>query len=193
MTSHARRALDAALLGAALAIALPAPSPRAEPAGMKELLGVFVGRAEEQNAADGSPEQRDIDMEITPYQDDGLKVSWTNVTLVEGRRDLPGVKRRRDEITLVPAPDRSFFLAGVGYDPFKDREEPNPIEGDPLRWSVVADQSLAIYSFTILEDGRYELQISRRDPLPDGVKLDFERIVDGEMVRHLTGRAVRAE
>jgi len=192
MTSHART-LNGALLGAALAAALPAPSPSAEPAGMKGLLGVFVGRAEEQNAADGSPEQRDIDMEITPYQDEGLKVRWTNVTLVDGRRDLPGVKRRHDEIVLAPAPDRSFFLAGVGYDPFKDRDEPNPIQGDPLRWSVVADQSLAIYSFMILEDGRYELQVSRRDPLPDGIKLDFERIVDGEVARRLTGRAVRAE
>ena len=132
-------------------------------------------------------------MEIAPYQEDGLKVRWTNVTLVDGRRDLPGVRRRHDEITLAPAPDRSFFLAGVGYDPFKDREEPNAIAGDPLRWSVVADQSLAIYSFMILEDGRYELQVSRRDPAPDGIKLDFERIVDGEVARRLTGRAVRAE
>jgi hypothetical protein len=192
MTSHAPTR-NGALLGVALAAALPASSPRAEPPGTKVLLGVFVGRAQEEDPADGSPEQRDIEMEITPYQDDGLKVSWTNVTLVDGRRDLPGVKRRHDEIVLAPAPDRSFFLAGVGYDPFKDRDEPNPIQGDPLRWSAVADQSLAIYSFMILEDGRYELQVSRRDPLPDGVKLDFERIVDGQVARRLTGRAVRAE
>jgi hypothetical protein len=193
MMSQARL-LKGALLGVALAVAAaPTSPPRAEPQGMKEMLGVFVGRAQEENPADGSPEQRDIDMEITPYQDDGLKVRWTNVTLVDGRRDLPGVKRRHDEIVLAPAPDRSFFLAGVGYDPFKDRDEPNPIQGDPLRWSAVADQSLAIYSFMILEDGRYELQVSRRDPLPDGVKLDFERIVDGQVARRLTGRAVRAE
>jgi hypothetical protein len=193
MTSHARN-LSGTLLGVALAAAtLPIPSPRAEPPGMKELLGAFVGRAEELNPADGSPEQRDIDMEITPYQDDGLKVRWTNVTLVDGRRDLPGVKRRSDEIILAPAPDRSFYLAGFGYDPFSDREEPNPIQGDPLRWSVIGDRSLAIYSFAILEDGRYELQVSRRDPSPDGIKLDFERIVDGEVVRRLTGRAVRAD
>jgi hypothetical protein len=193
MTGHAR-SLNGALLGAALvAAALPTSSPRTEPPGTKELLGVFVGRAEEENPADGSPEQRDIDMEITPYRDDGLKVRWTNVTLVDGRRDLPGVKRRSDEIALAPAPDRSFYLAGFGYDPFSDREEPNPIQGDPLRWSVITDQSLAIYSFMILEDGRYELQISRRDPSPDGIRLDFERIVDGEVARRLTGRAVRAE
>jgi hypothetical protein len=193
MTSHARN-LSGTLLGVALAAAtLPIPSPRAEPPGMKELLGAFVGRAEEQNPADGTPEQRDIDMEITAYQDDGLRVSWTNVTLVDGRRDVPGVKRRRDEIILAPAPDRSFYLAGVGYDPFSAKEEPDPLAGDPLRWSVAADESLAIYSFVILEDGRYELQVSRRDPLPDGIKLDFERIVDGEVTRRLTGRAVRAE
>ena len=45
---------------------------------------------------------------------------------------------------------------------------------------------------TLLEDGTYELQASRRGPEREGVSLEFERIVDGEVVRHMSGHAVRA-
>ena len=51
------------------------------------------------------------------------------MTLVDGRRDVPGVKFRRDEVLLVPAPERSFFLAAVGYDPFALKKEPDAVNG----------------------------------------------------------------
>ena len=41
--------------------------------------------------------------------EDGLLLTWTNVTLVNGRRDVPGVQRRTDEMWLVPAPGRGFY------------------------------------------------------------------------------------
>ena len=159
----------------------------------KPVLGVFVGRAEDQLRTRGPMEQRDIDMVIEPYQNDGLRVQWTNVTLVDGRRDVPGVKRRSDEMLLVPAPGRGFFLGGVGYDPFRTKKSADPIAGDPLRWGVVAGEALATYSFDILEDGTFELQVFRRQPIPDGIGLEFDRILDGELVRRMTGRAARSE
>ena len=175
-------------------LALPSTAPlRAEPPGVGQLMGTFVGIAADDPGIGKRQEQRDIVMEIEPYQDSGLRLRWNNVTLVDGRRDLPGVKFRRDEMLLAPAPDRSFFLAGVGYDPFAVKKQTNLFEGDPLRWAVVAGESLDVFSFSILEDGTYEIQASRRHPRPDGVGLEFERIVDGEVVRHMSGHAVRAE
>jgi hypothetical protein len=168
-------------------------SAAAEPPGTKELVGTFVGRAQDDPAVGGRHEQRDIVMEIAPYQEHGLRLRWNNVTLVDGRRDVPGVKFRRDEMLLIPAPERSFFLAAVGYDPFAEKKQPDVMRGDPLRWGVVAGEALDVFTFSILEDGTYELQASRRHPAGDGVRLDFERIVDGELVRHMTGHAVRAD
>jgi hypothetical protein len=176
-----------------VAVTLAGPAARAQPPELEPLIGTFVGRAEQVDLTSGAREQRDIDIVITPYAEDGLKVSWTNVTLVDGRRDVPGVKRRSDEMLLVPAPDRAFYLAGVNYDPFQARGETNPIAGDPLRWGVARNASLDVYSFAILEDGRYELQVFERRPTEEGIALGFDRIVDGELVRHLEGRAVRAE
>ena len=175
-------------------LALVAAAPAAAgPPGTEQLIGTFVGRAEDDPNLGRAPEQRDIVMEIEPYQDSGLRLRWNNVTLVDGRRDLPGVKFRRDEMLLAPAPDRAFFLAAVGYDPFAVKKQTNLFEGDPLRWAVVAGESLDVFSFSILEDGTYEIQASRRHPRPDGVGLEFERIVDGEVMRHMSGHAVRAE
>ena len=114
------------------------------------------------------------------------------MTLVDGRRDVPGVKFRRDEVLLVPAPERSFFLAGGRLRSLRPEEG----AGRRQRRSAALGRgrratALDVFSFVILEDGTYELQVSRRRPERDGVRLEFERIVDGEVVRHMTGHAVR--
>ena len=181
-------------LAALALLTLPPTAPlRAGPPGVGQLMGTFVGVAADDPGIGRKQEQRDIVMEIEPYQESGLRLRWNNVTLVDGRRDLPGVKFRRDEMLLAPAPDRSFFLAAVGYDPFAVKKQANLFNGDPLRWGVVAGEALDVFSFSILEDGTYEIQASRRHPRPDGVGLEFERIVDGEVMRHMSGHAVRAE
>lgn len=157
------------------------------------LLGTFVGRAEETDLTRGTREERDIDVIVSRYGEKGLRIAWTNVTLVDGRRDRRGVKRRSDEVILTPAAGRNFYLASPGYDPFHERARPNPVKGDPLRWAVIEDGGIEIYSFQILEDGRYELQTYSRRATPAGMTLGFARILDGEVVRRMTGRAVRAE
>ena len=82
MSTARHRALFAAmgLLGS-----LPA---LAEPAGTQQLIGTFVGSAADEFGE--QPEQRDIVMEISAYREHGLQVQWHNVTLVDGRRDVPG-------------------------------------------------------------------------------------------------------
>ncbi|MFO1048297.1 MAG: hypothetical protein U1E52_10415 [Geminicoccaceae bacterium] len=173
--------------------ALVAGTAAAGPPATDQLVGTFVGVAADE-IREGAPlEQRDVVMELRPYRENGLSLQWNNVTLVDGRRDLPGVKFRRDEALLVPAPGRSFFLAGVGYDPFSDKPSIDPIRGDALRWGVADGDSLDLYSFAILDDGTYELQVTDRYPEGDGVALRFERIVDGKVLRRMTGRAVRAD
>jgi hypothetical protein len=181
-------------LGAWLLAAVLAGGPaEAGTDDFEPLIGTFVGRAEETDLTRGTKEERDIDIIVSGHGKKGLRIAWTNVTLVDGRRDRPGVKRRSDEVTLTPADGRNFYLASPGYDPFHERARPDPLGGDPLRWAVIEDGGLEVYSFMILEDGRYELQIYSRRATPAGMTLGFARILDGEVVRRMTGRAVRAE
>ena len=163
------------------------------PAASDPLIGAYVGRAREVDLRTGNEVDRDIDIVIEPADSGGLRISWVNVTLVDGRRDVPGVKRRSDEVLLVPAPDRQFFLAGGGYDPFQAKQEVDPSRGDPLRWGMRRGDTLEVYSFAILDDGTYELQAYRRRLSGDGLDVAFERVVDGKVVRRMVGHAVRAD
>lgn len=157
------------------------------------LIGTFVGRAEDVDVASQARELRDIDIVVAPHERNGLKISWTNVTLVDGRRDVPGVQRRADEMILAPAEGKSFFIAGAGYDPFKTRGKKNPLAGEPLRWATLEDGVLRVHAFVVTEDGRYELQTYVRKPTEQGMTIDYRRYLDGELLRWMTGNAVRAE
>jgi hypothetical protein len=167
--------------------------PPAQGADFKRFFGTFVGRALE-SGPDNSPRQeRDIDLVVRPEGKEGIALNWTNVTLVNGKRDVPGVKRRADEVRLVPAPNRQFFLARAAYDPFAEKRSPNVLAGDPLRWATVGQDDIKVYSLVVLDDGRYELQAYTRATTEEGMELEWQRIVDGRRLRHMTGKAVRAD
>ena len=165
----------------------------AAPSGLERFVGTYVGVADEIGPDDPSRSRRDIDLVIGPEDRGGLRVTWSNVTLVNGRRDVPGVERHVDEVRLVPAPDRDFYLARQAYDPFTERRTTDLLGGDALRWATVTGDTLRTYSFAILDDGTYELQTYDRTLTADGIRLDWRRTVDGQVVRQATGHAVRAQ
>ncbi len=179
---------SAATLLLVLCAAAPEAARAADP-----LVGAYVGRAREVDLKGGTAVDRDVDIVIEPAGEGGLRIRWTNVTLVDGRRDVPGVKRRSDEVLLKPSGESGFYLAGVGYDPFRAEREADPTRGDPLRWAVREGDAIRVHSFAILEDGRYELQSYERRLTPEGLDLAFERVVDGAVVRRMSGHAVRAD
>jgi hypothetical protein len=175
-----------------LNLAAATPAFAVDPdADLRRFFGIYVGRAEKVVLDDQVRVERDIDLIISPKGEDGLLLTWTNVTLVNGRRDVPGVQRRTDEMWLVPAPGRGFYHARAAYDPFSETRRLDAIVGDPVRWGNVSDDSLQVYSFVILDDGRYELQIYIRALTSDGLSLDWKRYMDGELVAHMTGNLVR--
>ncbi len=184
------RRLSAVLL--LLWTVLPAAAVAAAPS-LEDLFGSYTGYATVVDLVTGEQERREMDVVIERYQRRGFRVRWTNVTLVDGRRDLPGVKRRELAVAFRPAPDGSYFVEAPEYNPFERKEEIKPLAGDPIRWAVLDESGLYIYSFVVLEDGRYELQMYRRYPEREGIGLLYERIVDGTVLKRITGYAVRTE
>jgi len=177
-----------------VAIATPLPALAADPAGaLKPMLGVYLGRATVKDLDTQVTEERDIDVEVTPFDRDGFRIRWVNVTLVDGRRNLPGVKRRVSELTFKPAKGRNFFVEVPQANVFAEREEVQPLGGDPVRWAVQDAAGLHVHSFVILGDGRYELQTYSRKRTDTGIVLHYERVVDGKLVRTIDGQAVRVE
>jgi hypothetical protein len=178
---------------AALALALAAPMARAA-ASLEPFFGAYVGVAEVKDFRDGGEVmQRDMDIVIEPYKEGGFRIHWVNVSLVDGKRAVPGVERRVQTVLFEPAPDREFFVEVAESSPFRERGETRPMRGDPVRWASLDDQGLHLYSFMVLEDGRYELQVYDRKLTDIGLDIRFQRIVDGMLVREITGTTARAD
>ena len=188
MGSEPRLAAAAALI----ALMLAAPPGGARAASLEPLFGTYVGVAKLEDIAKGDVRQRDMDIVIEPYKQGGFRIQWVNVTLVDGKRAVPGVERRVQTVLFEPAQDRDFFIEAAESNPFREREETRPMRGDPVRWASLDDQGLHVYSFVVLEDGSYELQVYDRTLTDIGLDIKFQRIVDGAVMRQITGTTARA-
>ncbi|MEA3291665.1 MAG: hypothetical protein U9Q71_05100 [Pseudomonadota bacterium] len=160
-------------------------------ANLESYFGTYVGVATVEGDETRKPEQRDIDIVITPYKKKGFQIQWTTVSRVDGRRDVPGVKRRVNKVLFVPGENKCCYVQIGEYNPFREREALRPMLGEPVRWALLDKNGLQIYSFAVLEDGRYELQAYNRRPTAEGIDLLYERIEDGVVKRRITGHTVR--
>lgn len=178
----------ASLLAAALVLAGAA---RAQDAALRDFFGTYVGVAEVRDPQAGENRQRDMDIVIEPFDRNGFRIEWINVTKVDGRRDVPGVERDVNEVRFKPAEGKDFYVEVPRPNPFREREETRPMRGDPVRWAAIEGDSLYVYSFVVLDDGRYELQVYERELTDKGIDLDFQRLVDGQLAREIVGTTVK--
>jgi hypothetical protein len=158
---------------------------------LSDFFGTYVGNAHE--TGDSEPMARDMDIEIRPFHDEGFQIHWITVTKVDGRRDVPGVERTVQSVFFEPAEGRDLFVEVEADNPFREHEAKVPMRGHPVRWASVGDDRLDVYSFVVLEDGRYEFQIYNRVLTDVGLDIMFRRFEDGELVRQIKGHTVRVE
>jgi hypothetical protein len=158
---------------------------------LSDFFGTYVGNAHE--TGDSEPMARDMDIEIRPFHDEGFQIHWITVTKVDGRRDVPGVERTVQSVFFEPADGRDLFVEVEADNPFREHEAKVPMRGHPVRWASVSDTTLDVYSFVVLEDGRYEFQIYNRVLTDVGLDIMFRRFEDGELVRQIKGHTVRME
>ena len=128
----------------ALMLALAATAATAS-ASLEPFFGTYVGVAEVKNFRDGGDVlQRDMDIVIEPYKQGGFRIHWVNVSLVDGKRAVPGVERRVQTVLFEPAEDREFFVEVAESSPFRERGEMQPMRGDPVRWASLDEQGLHV-------------------------------------------------
>jgi hypothetical protein len=166
-------------------------SGKALAAELSDFFGTYVGNAQE--LGDASALSRDMDIVIKPFHDEGFQIHWITVTKVDGRRDVPGVERTVQSAFFEPAQGRNLFVEVEADNPFREREAKVPMSGHAVRWASLGDGTLDVYSFVVLEDGRYEFQIYNRVLTKIGLDIVFRRFDDGELVRQIKGSTVRVE
>jgi len=155
-------------------------------------FGVYVGQAEVFDGNGDLREVRDLDVSIVPEKLGGFRVEGISVRLVDGRRDVGGVKRwmfdsrfeRDKEGRLIESTRSSLFAR---------KESVDLLSGTALRWARVEDDVLSVYSMAILENGRYELQIYERRLTELGLDISFRRLVDEELQTYAEGTTIRVK
>lgn len=184
-------ALAAILL--ALAAALTAtPATAIEPE-VEPFLGTYVGSARVFNENGAVEETRDMDIMIEEGPKGGFTITWINVSLVDGRRDVPGVERRVATATFVPGDRDGVFIEEMRGSLFERRQTADPMDGEPLRWARIDGDRLGVFSFGILEDGRYGMQSYERILTDVGIDIEFRAVLDDRVVRTIVGHTIRVD
>ncbi len=190
MTAHPSIFRLCVILATVVAAAPLATAAQDRP--LADFFGVYVGVAQVMDATGQSVAERHLDLEIKPEKPDGFETTNIVLTLVDGRRDLPGVRRNVIRSAFSHEEDGLYLVSERGS-LFSKKKVPDPIAGDVLRWARIKGDTLSTLSFAIELDGRYELQIAERTLTDKGLDLDFRRYVDGALVRSVTGSTVRVE
>jgi hypothetical protein len=172
-------------------LAIAGAGGKAAAAELADFFGTYVGNAHE--LGDTEPMARDMDIVIEPFHDEGFQINWITVTKVDGRRDVPGVERTVQSVFFEPAEGRDLFVEVEADNPFREREAKVPMRGHPVRWASIDGDTLHVYSFVVLEDGRYELQIYDRVLTDSGLEIIYRRFDDGELARQIKGTTIRVK
>ena len=124
---------------------------------------------------------RDIDIKIQP-KGQGFNLSWLTIMYLEHNADEPEIRRRDASIDFVPT-DKPGVFAAVGL------SDPHSETG--YVWARVEGQTLFVYSMTIDQRGRYNLQVWNRTLTGGGMDLDFLSIQETQPQRSVKGKLVK--
>ena len=181
-------------LSCLLAVVLVMAGPSAWAASaITPFVGVYVGQAQVYDATGAMIGERDLEVVIEELGRGRFRVTWTNVSLVDGRRDVPGVKRRIGQATFVPGDQPQVYIQEMRGSLFETSRRMDFLGGDPMSWASVEDQRLGIHSIALSGEGLLEVQSYVRTLTEDGMELEFQRVYAGQVERRIVGYAVRVE
>jgi hypothetical protein len=130
--------------------------------------GVTLSASEGSEDLTFSPD--DLDVQIEP-DGKGFKMHWMSLTHGDSAGELV---RQPVDARFAPTdrpgvfafePEKSSMLLGLFGDPATN----NPLEGEPLLWARVEDQTLSVYGLVIGSDGSFDLYQHVRTLTADGM------------------------
>ena len=160
-----------------------------------KFYGSYVGSGIAKRISESITEQRDLDVTVEAFKNDGFTVKWITVVRgTDGARIGDDVKRREVEENFIPHEDKEnvFILAPKGS-MFKKAELPNPLRGEPMRWVTFENGAMTVYSMAINENGGSELQVYRRTLTEKGMDLSFLRMQNEKVLVRMTGTLVKTK
>lgn len=149
-----------------------------------KFYGVFEGSGISENADSlyFAVSVRDMNVTIRPADNGAFTLSWVTITREGGDPNAPDEKRKETVMTFSPTEVPGVYRGPSGGD---------PLFGGSLWWSRVEGNTLHTYMMRVEEDGTWQVQNYARTVGPEGMSLNFQRIIDGSEIRHVRGRLVK--
>jgi hypothetical protein len=166
-----------------LACVLAAPA-LAETATIKDFQGQWVGQVSVENFdnPDFPQSLRESGLTVTVGEGDSFTLEWSTVQRESGDPEEPDERVTGGEVTFVPSTLPRRWRA----DPQGDASI-----GKPEFFARMDGEALVVVAFTMLEDGKAEMQTFRRTVSGPAMSLSFTRVVDGVVVRRASGTLTR--
>ena len=180
------RSLGSVVIAAVLLCAsVSARSVQAADADIGKFFGTYEGHTI--SAQESGLSKRDLNIEITPYEDDGFTVKWSTLL----RKPDGKAKSKSFKVSFLPGKRPGIFAAAAKKNLFGHMRPLNPLAGDPYVWASIHGQTLTLRSLHISESGGYEIQVFSRMLTKSGLDTRFERVRDGEVLKVITGTLTR--
>jgi hypothetical protein len=162
-----------------------APGADAVPTGFEKFYGEWVGSAVSDTTGEIAP--RDIRATIGA-KGTGFSISWVLVIHKATGKD----KRSELSVSFQPTKRPNIYSSAMRVDMFGNAAPLDPLRGDPYMWARIEGSVLTIYALIITDAGGYEMHTYERTLTPAGVmKLNYFRVVNGEVLRAVTGTLKR--
>ena len=124
---------------------------------------------------------RDLDVTIKP-SGSGFALTTTTVQRKKGDPNNPDAVRKSTELDFQPGVNPGVYVGGSNRD---------PLDGKPVVWSRVKEQTLITHSLAVAKNGASNHLIYRRTLSASGMNLNFQRFVDGKLMRTVKGRLIK--
>ena len=137
---------------------------------LEPFLGYWYGTTDP-----GADEVRDISVLIRTDDAGGFRVDWDNYTVIDERASDGAIEFRENELEFLPSEQEDGLW------------QSDMAAGDVRAWAHIEDNILTVTIEATDAIGRAERQVYRRIVSGDQMQLFYQRLVDGEVNRELSG------
>ena len=189
MGYHSRRSGFSGTLGVTLIVLAVVLFAGARPVWSDDLtiqsfFGEYVGRT---LMPMGEAHNRDLRVAIRPFGTFGFTVEWQTTI----RKSDKQLENKTQVIDFEPTRRANVYAVARGDGTAGVSAPTGPADGEPYAWARIAGGTLTVNLLTIADNGDYVVQTYDRTLTPDGMKLDFMRVKNGQIERQLKGSLKR--
>lgn len=151
--------------------------------GIKAFLGQWQGNGVSQSevSANFRMTARDLNVQVEA-QGDGFAITTTTIQRKKGDPNNPDAVRKSSKREFVPGSKPGVWVA---------KTYSTPASEQAFSWARIKEQTLTITSIEVDKDGGSNMLIYDRTLTASGMKLEFRRLVDGYVVRTVSGRLIK--